>query len=234
MEIRIAQGHDPELLPDALSIAIDVIRAFTMTHYAFLSGAERIYLYRTLDEAWSAKHVRPEHVLAGERKSKKIEGFDIQNSPAEVAEMDLAGREMILTTTNGVPSALNALKVGRVLVTGFSNARSTARYVRAEVEAGRVSRINIVGSHPSGEEDMHCAHFIETLIRGTEEEDGVEKMRAGILASGAAQKFLDPAQTEFDRRDMDYCCRENPSDFVMELLAGDHPVVTRLPLAGQE
>ncbi len=91
MEIRIAQGHAPELLDDALTIAIDVIRAFTMTHYAFLSGATKIQLYRTVEEAWDVKRRNEDFVLAGERKSKKIEGFDMQNSPAEVAGMDLSG-----------------------------------------------------------------------------------------------------------------------------------------------
>ncbi len=201
-----------------------------MTHYAFLSGATKIQLYRTVEEAWDVKRRNEDFVLAGERKSKKIEGFDMQNSPAEVAGMDLSGKTIILTTTNGVPSALNALQCGPVFVTGFSNARSTAKFARQAVQEGRVSRINIVGSHPSGEEDMLCAHFIETLILGQEEADGVERMRAGILASGAAQKFLDSQQPDFDENDMDYCCRENPSDFVMELNAGDHPTVLPVSL----
>ncbi len=230
IEIRVAQGHDPELLDDALSIAIDVIRAFTMSHCAFLSGAEQVFLYRSVEEARAAKAANPDHVLAGERKSKKIEGFDIQNSPAEVAAMDLAGKSIILTTTNGVPSALNALRVGRVVVTGFSNARATAHYVREEVLAGRIRRINIIGSHPSGEEDMHCARFIESMIRGQEDADASARMRDHILASAAAQKFLDPAQPDFDQADMDFCVRENPSDFVMELTGDDHPVVRRLAI----
>lgn len=230
IEIRLAQGHDPELLEDALSIAIDVIRAFTMSHCAFLSGAEQVFLYRTVEDARAAKAANPGYVLAGERKSKKIEGFDIQNSPAEVSAMDLQGKSIILTTTNGVPAALNAMRVGRVLVTGFSNARSTAHYVREEVLAGRVKRINIVGSHPTGEEDMHCARFIESMIRGQEDADGVAQMRDHILAASAAQKFLDPEQPEFIKEDLDFCIRENPSDFVMEITGDDHPVVRRLAI----
>ena len=195
MPIHLTRGHSPELLENAITVVIDVIRAFTMTHVAFQRGVERIYLVRTINEALALREVFPDCLLAGERKAKKIEGFDLQNSPAEMDKLNLTGRSMILTTTNGVPAALSALRCGPVLVTGFSNADSTARAVRDYIaEAPVEANINLVGSHPTGEEDMHCAHYLASLLGRGDLNTSVEATRQGILASTAAQKFLDPAQ----------------------------------------
>lgn len=234
MEIRIAQGHDPELQDQAISIVIDVIRAYTMTHYAFLSGAERIYLYRDIDEARAVKAAHPDWILAGERKAMRIEGFDIGNSPAEVATMDLTGKTVVLSTTNGVPSALNALRHGPVLVTGFSNARDTVRAVQDMAARDGYARLNIVGSHPTGTEDMHCAEFIRHLLQDDESEHAVAQMREHVLASKAAQKFLDPEKPQFNAEDMRYCAAEvepGRPRFTMHVHAADYGgLVQRVPL----
>ena len=65
-EINIYQGNDLTL-PDAdINVVIDVVRAFTVSHYAFIRGAENIFLVPTVEDALSLKKTHPKSLLAGE------------------------------------------------------------------------------------------------------------------------------------------------------------------------
>ena len=55
MPVAIYQGHHHSLAPADINIVIDVIRAFTVAHYAFIGGAEEILLVRTADETFAPK-----------------------------------------------------------------------------------------------------------------------------------------------------------------------------------
>jgi len=202
IEVRIFRGNGLTL-PDAdVNVIIDVVRAFTVSHYAFLQGAERMLLVPDVAAALAAREELPHALLAGEIGGLAIEGFDLDNSPRRFAETDLQGRTLIQKTTNGVKAALHSLNAPTVLVTGFSNARATAAYLSRQCSSGR---INLVASHPTGDEDLACAEYIRSLLLGEAME--TEQVQRRIRGSDTAQKFLDPAQPAFDPADIDYCCR---------------------------
>ena len=56
-------------------IVIDVIRAFTVAAYAFAGGAHRLWLVRTIDEAFALREREPQALLAGEVGGRLIPGF---------------------------------------------------------------------------------------------------------------------------------------------------------------
>ncbi|QDG51533.1 2-phosphosulfolactate phosphatase [Persicimonas caeni] len=231
--IAIFQGHTPEL-PDAdVNVVIDVIRAFTTTHVAFLHGATEVLLAGEVDEAFALKEEHPDYVLAGERDAIKIEGFDLGNSPFDCAGCELDGHGMILSTTNGVRATLHAMQHGRdghdgvVLVTGYTNAQQTADHIHALVERGEASRINLVASNPTGDDDLACAEFIRDRILGHGEIDHDEVVRR-IRACESAQKFIDPTREKFDRRDIEMAMVPRGSNFVMLVLERNgQPVVEK-------
>ncbi len=90
-----------EIHPDDIYIVIDVIRATTTLTTLFDSGATRVYAADSLEQAQQAATRFPQRLLCGERHGLPIAGFDYGNSPAQFAQLDLTGRELILTTTNG-------------------------------------------------------------------------------------------------------------------------------------
>ncbi len=232
-DIRIFQGHTPELPPSDVNIVIDVIRAFTTTHIAFENGVEKVLLAGEVAEARALAADHPDYLLAGERDALEIEGFDMGNSPHACAECDLDGRTMILTTTNGVRATLHAIQTmddGRVFVTGFSNAARTADYVRGLARPGESLQINLIASNPTDDDDLACAEFIRDRILDDEpaaDAVGPNDVIRRIRECEAAQKFLDPARPEYDRRDVELCVTPRRSDFVMEAVEVDgRPVVT--------
>ncbi|MFF3924155.1 2-phosphosulfolactate phosphatase [Paenibacillus lactis] len=216
MKIRMLQGHNQPPEAAHIHVVIDVIRAFTVAHYAFLSGAQGIIPVATVDEALELKNVNPDFILAGEIKGLLIPGFELDNSPVRLQQFDLKGKFLIQKTTNGVTAALNALNAEHVLVTGFSNARTTAEFIKDRWLRDEETTINITASHPSGDDDLACAEYIADLLQRSDRvtpEVTIQRIRA----SEAANKFYDNAQPEFLEEDLSLCTQEVPSDFVMKV-----------------
>jgi 2-phosphosulfolactate phosphatase len=222
VKISIFQGHEPDLPQADINVVIDVIRAFTTTHVAFERGVDEVLLAGEVDEAFALKERFGDYVLAGERDAIKVEGFDLGNSPYECTQIDLAGRSMILSTTNGVRATLHALRSvagAQVLVTGFTNAAQTADHIRHLGADGAASRINLIASNPTGDDDLACAEYIRDRILPVQDRkvDGVDEHQVTrrIRECDSAQKFLDPERKKYDRRDVEICMTPRQSDFVM-------------------
>ena len=163
MDIVITQGHYPPANPDGITVVIDVIRAFTTAHVAFDRGVRRIHLVATAPEALDMKQRDPALLLAGEINALPIDGFDFGNSPWELGQAALDGRELVQRTTNGVTATLRARDSAEVLVAGLINAEATARHIMAR----RPARTVLVASHPTGDEDLACAEYIRGLLGGS-------------------------------------------------------------------
>ncbi len=63
-----------------LVIVIDTLRAGTTIAKALSNGASAVYPVGSVEEAVNLKKKIPSSLLAGERKSFKIDGFDLGNS----------------------------------------------------------------------------------------------------------------------------------------------------------
>jgi 2-phosphosulfolactate phosphatase len=228
--IRIFRGNDLTL-PDAdANVVIDVVRAFTVSHYAFLKGAGKILLVPDVEEALAVREEMSGVLLAGEIGGLPIEGFDLDNSPRRFDRSDLQGRTIVQKTTNGVKAALHSLGAPTVLVTGFSNARATAEFLLRSF-GGKTARINLVASHPTGDEDLACAEYIKALLEGEAMEE--DEVRRRIFGSDTAQKFLDPSNPDFDPADIDYCAEPLPAAFVMAVAREARPTIRKVMLNGK-
>lgn len=223
MNIDLHQGRAPDLEPAQLNVVIDVLRAFTTTHVAFERGATQILLAETVEEAFALGQTHPNALVAGERNARKIEGFDLGNSPAALREVDLGGRPLVLTTTNGVQATLHALDAEWTLVTGWSNVPATLRFAeRLPADSARPPPVNLVASHPVSDEDVACAHYLAAALRGTRR-PSERSVCDRIRTARSAMKFYTP---QFDVRDLDVACRQFVSDYVMAVeTSGDTPRV---------
>lgn len=223
LHITIHRGRRPEL-PDAdARVIIDVIRAFTTAQVAFRRGVERILLADTLRRARDLAARSSHRLLAGERNAIAPEGFDFGNSPAEIDGADLAGRELVLTTTNGVKATLHAMGDCPVYVTGFSNAAATVDALRDHLRES-LQRIQLIASHPEGDEDLACAEWIRARLLGEPQPDD-DAVLHRIRTCDAAEKFLDPDRPDYRADDIDYCASRDDAEWAMRANTGDEAPV---------
>lgn len=219
-DIEIVQGREPNLPRATCNVVIDVLRAFTTVHVAFEHGCEEVVLAETVDEAFRLDDLFPEYLLAGERDARKVEGFDFGNSPQSLLGTDLEGRGLVLTTSNGVRAATNALDAEEILVTGWSNVPATVEYLRthretADREPDRPD--HLVASHPVSDEDLACAEFLAGQLDWTGTPPTPAEVVERIRSARSAQKFYGP---EFLLRDLDLACRQWTSGYAMTIERG--------------
>ncbi|GEL76254.1 2-phosphosulfolactate phosphatase [Tenuibacillus multivorans] len=229
MKVQIFRSHRPIKQLADITIVIDVIRAFTVAHYAFLRGAERIFLAKTVDQAFQIKHDYPKYLLAGEVNGFAIEGFDLDNSPYNIIQKDLRGNTLVQKTTNGVRATLNSLECDHLFVTGFTNARTTAEYIKDKLLSGKHATIHIIASHPSGDDDFACAEYMKQILKGETESISVQEVMNRIKSSHVAQKFFDSDKPEFKSEDVIYILKELDRGFVMRVNQTDViPMIERV------
>jgi len=105
-------------------VLVDALRASATITYALARGAATVRPVLSADECVG-------EVTACERGGKRLPNADFSNSPTELASADLAGKELVLTTTN----AIECLKAAGgpdqcVLVGSVVNASAVARAVQ--------------------------------------------------------------------------------------------------------
>lgn len=212
--IRIFQGTSQPYPPADINIVIDVIRAFTVSHIAFLRKAREVLLVNTIEEAYALRELNREYLLAGEVAGIPIAHFDLDNSPHTFSLADLEDKTLVQKTSNGVKATLLALNADTILVTGLTNARNTAIYARQIAAGKNHCSINIIASHAGDDDDLACAEYIQDILL-EQYKIRLDGIKTRILDSRPAQKFFDPEKMEFDARDMDYCAAEIDCNFVM-------------------
>lgn len=120
MKIEVAftpTALGPNDLPGRTVVVVDILRATTTIAVALANGAKAVLPAGTTEEALRiAQNLeRDAVVLAGERKSERIPGFALGNSPAEFGPEVVAGKTIVMSTTNGT-AALVAAQAGREVI----------------------------------------------------------------------------------------------------------------------
>lgn len=113
-------------------IVLDVLRSTTTIVMALASGAKAVVPAATSEEAvrMTSNLQRDGFLLAGERKSLKIPGFALGNSPREMTPEVVAGKTIYLATTNGTPALVASADGTPVLVGGPINFTALADRAR--------------------------------------------------------------------------------------------------------
>lgn len=242
---------------DAVAVVVDALRASTTIVTGLDRGARAIVPVAGVDEARRLA-VELGAVLAGEIDALRPPGFDLGNSPDEFAAADLAGRVVVLRTSNGTSVLARLRRARRVLVGCLPNATAVAA---AALElAGSDGSIGIVCAGRKGRFVLDDAlvsgilvGIVERLARASGETvvlgDGAHAARrlapdgtdleAGVRASASGRRLIELGLMG----DLDRCLRRDVSQLVpvlvtdasprLEPLALDRPV-DRVRAAGAE
>lgn len=155
---------NPKLLSNRVVVVVDVLRATSVIVHALSEGAIEIIPVATVEETLQRVKTFPSGttLLGGERGSRKIEGFDLGNSPKEYIADRVRGKRLILTTTNGTKTFHLVSSGKEVMVGSFFNIGAVAQRC---VEIGRDLLL-----FPSGDEgnfsleDTVCGGMLIDLI----------------------------------------------------------------------
>jgi 2-phosphosulfolactate phosphatase len=127
---------DEKELEGSVVAVIDVLRATSTICQALASGAREVVPFVEIDEALAAanKAGRNNVILGGERKGRRIDGFDLGNSPAEYSASTIQGRPVFITTTNGTRALQHARFAESVVVASFLNLSAVVASLQNEAK----------------------------------------------------------------------------------------------------
>jgi 2-phosphosulfolactate phosphatase len=167
----------PEDLAGRAVVVIDVLRATTTIVHALASGATTVVPCLEIEDARrEASRRGGAALLGGERGGRAIEGFDLGNSPEEYSPARVAGKTIVMTTTNGTRAMLRCRQARRVLIGAFVNFSAICEALRDETDV-----------------DLLCAGTDnqvtreDVLFAGAVVDDLVQTMAAAGAAGGALE-----------------------------------------------
>jgi 2-phosphosulfolactate phosphatase len=130
-------GVNPPDVQGKSVVVIDVLRSTSTVAVALFNGAKAVIPAASTEEALRlAQNLeRDDVLLAGERKSLRIPGFALGNSPLEFTAEAVQGKTVVLTTTNGTPALIAAQGAREVIAAAAVNFSAVAAQCRVALEA---------------------------------------------------------------------------------------------------
>ena len=112
-------------------MVIDVLRATTTISWALKNGADSIQVFADLDllKESAIKWHAEKRLMLGERGGKKIEGFDLGNSPLSVTKKVVNGKRLFMSTTNGTKSLQKVQNANHLFAMGLPNRKAVAEKI---------------------------------------------------------------------------------------------------------
>ena len=182
-------------------VIVDALRASATIIAALWAGASCVIPVRTIEQA-AAYLDLPHYRVAGERDGARVRNFHYGNSPTEMLahRRELAGRTLVLTTSNGTRCIDAAMSGATHLLVGSTlNATAVAQAALALAQAsGRDIALVAVGYYDRlCPEDSFAIRLIATRLRDLGAIPGLELPPADaedsldvFLASGAAARLI--------------------------------------------
>ena len=127
------QEIEPEKLPDAIVVVVDVFLATTTLLTILENGAQNVYPVASLEEAEEVGNGLDWMRLlrGGEQDAEKIEGYDLGPYPEEYTPGVVADKDVVFVTTNGTRAISVAADARELLLGCLRNAPAVARYLEA-------------------------------------------------------------------------------------------------------
>ena len=173
-------------------VVVDVLRASTTIVAALENGARAVIPVADKGEAGrlAASLDADVSLLGGERGGETIAGYQAGNSPLEYTPDAVAGRTVVLTTTNGTAAVVRARSAAEAAVGAFTNAGAAAGFLRRALDAGRPATVLCAGSEGRVSlEDTLCAGLLVTRVVDDVSEMADSVQIAAALYRGSADRL---------------------------------------------
>lgn len=119
-------------LSETIAVVIDVFRATTSICHGLANGAEAIIPVAEIEECLAYR----DHgfLLAAERDGQVVKGFDFGNSPFSYTADKVAGKTVVLTTTNGTRAIQLCQQAKHIVIGAFANLDVLAEWLSSHQE----------------------------------------------------------------------------------------------------
>lgn len=211
---------------DDTIVVIDVLRSFTTAAVALSRGAQAVYpvdgvaaaamLAGTLSDAVSVGAV-----CGGD----PVPGFDFGNSPSQLMAADLAGKNVVLSTAAGVRGLQRFRRARRLYAASLVCAQATAAAIRAAKSREVCFVITGEWVDRDGDEDIACADYIESLLRG--KDPAPDKFARRIRDSDFGRRFTAGTWPNLYPADLDIAAQADRFDFAMPVRQEGEQLVIR-------
>ncbi|MDP3440081.1 MAG: 2-phosphosulfolactate phosphatase [Azonexus sp.] len=210
---------------DDTVIVIDVLRSFTTAAIALAKGANAIYPVEGVSAAIALAGRIDNAVSAGAViGGDPAPGFTFGNSPAQLMAADLAGKTVVLSTAAGVRGLQRFRQAHRLYAGSLVCAQATAAAIRT-AGADEVCFV-ITGEwvDRDGDEDIACADYIESLLRG--EAAAPEQFAQRVRNSDFGQRFTAGTWPNLPLADLELAAQPDLFGFAMPVhREGEHLVI---------
>jgi 2-phosphosulfolactate phosphatase len=156
-------------LDHKVCIVIDVIRS-TSTLAVIMSKEPGIVLLTpTVQKAVKHAGLQASHpLLCGERGGVAPEGFDHGNSPREYLDLDLEGKNIIFTSSNGTRAVADVSLAPHVYLGSFLNAQAVTEAALTSATRDKLDILLVCAGREEkfAVDDAHCAGFLLSRILG--------------------------------------------------------------------
>jgi len=231
IDVLLAPPWHADAVRDQHVAVVDVLRATTTIAIALANGAEGVIPVAEPDDATAlgARLGRDRVLFCGERNAVRIDGFDLDNSPASFEPAVVAGKTLLITTTNGTRALKAVSNAASVRAAGLVN-----RTAVADALAREEGDIVIVCAGDYGkfalEDAIGAGAIVDTLITLIAEVDLRDGARAATLLFRAVASRLADAVASADHaqvlaakgfaRDITRCAALDTVDVVPALRDG--------------
>jgi 2-phosphosulfolactate phosphatase len=113
---------------DRTIVVVDIFRATSCMTTAFAHGIGSITPFAKLEDCIAMKEKG--YITSGERDGKKVDGFDLGNSPFEYMAEELTGKKIAFTTTNGTQAIAKSIGAKEIVIGSFLNLSAVVNYLR--------------------------------------------------------------------------------------------------------
>lgn len=210
-----------ESLQDKVCIVLDIFRASSTIITALGNGCKQITPTLEIEQAWSKKHADASLLMAGERLSIKIEGFDFGNSPLEFTKELVDGRRLVMNTSNGTKAVLACKEAHKVFIGAFINAEAV---MQAAFNENKDIIVVCAGTNGSFSlEDSLCAGYLVKLAMQNGAQVTDTAYAAMLMYERVADKLIEHAARSQNgarlyeiglEADVEYCLTLNSSNTV--------------------
>ena len=113
-------------------VIIDIFRATSSICYGIDNGAEAIIPVAEVEECLAYQEKYPHYLLAAELNGEVVTGFDFGNSPFSYAKEKVAGKTVVLTTTNGTHALHLSRNAKKVVLGSFLNLTAICDWLKIQ------------------------------------------------------------------------------------------------------